>query len=126
MIRIYGLKEPLTHIKTKLSEQIHLAMVAALDFPEHQRVHLFFPLEEDDFFLPGGRSSAYTLIEISIMKGRSEGAKKNLIHLLFKNAQSIGIAPIDLEVVLSEQPACNWGFRGITGDEAKLSYKIEL
>ena len=26
----------------------------------------------------------------------------------------------------SESPACNWGFRGMTGDEASLDYKIDV
>ena len=126
MIRIYGIKEQLNPIKAKLSDQINLAMVEALQYPSDKRAHRFFPMDSEDFYSPDGRSPAYTVIEINLIEGRTVEAKKKLIHLLFKKAQEIGIEPIDLEITLTEQPAHNWGFRGVTGDEAQLNYKIEV
>lgn len=62
-----------------------------------------------------------------MMEGRSVETKKKLIHLLFENIESeIGILPIDIEITISESPACNWGFRGITSDEAKLNCKVNV
>jgi hypothetical protein len=50
-----------------------------------------------------------------------------LIHLLFERIESeIGIKPVDVEITIFESPASNWGFRGITGDEAKLNYKVDV
>jgi len=126
MIRIYGIKEQLNPIKAKLSDQINLAMVEALQYPSDKRAHRFFPMDSEDFYSPDGRSPAYIVIEINLIEGRTVEAKKKLIHLLFKKAQEIGIEPIDLEITLTEQPAHNWGFRGVTGDEAQLNYKIEV
>jgi len=40
--------------------------------------------------------------------------------------EQLGIDPIDVEITLYEVPACNWGFRGITGDNAKLDYDINV
>ena len=36
----------------------------------------------------------------------------------------LGIKPVDVEITIQEQPPHCWGFRGITGDEAKLNYSI--
>ncbi len=84
-------------------------------------------MNAEDFYYPEGRSDAYTVIEISMMEGRSVEAKKRLIHLLFERIESgLDIAPVDVEVTISEAPACNWGFRGITGDEAQLDYKVDV
>ena len=41
-------------------------------------------------------------------------------------ARELSIAPVDVEITIREQPAHCWGFRGMTGDEATLSYKIEV
>ena len=84
-------------------------------------------MDSEDFYYPEGRTDAYTVIEISLMEGRSAEVRKKLIHLLFKRIGEImGIAPIDLEITLFETPAGNWGFRGMTGDEATLDYRIDI
>ena len=127
MIRIYGIKEKLNPVKAQLSDVINQCMVDALSFPDNKRAHRFIPMEKEDYFYPEGRTDAYTVIEISMMEGRSVDAKKSLIHLLFERIETeVGISPIDVEITISEAPACNWGFRGITGDEAKLNYKVNV
>ena len=127
MIRVYGIKEQLNPIKAKLSDVINQCMVDALSFPDNKRAHRFLPMDKEDYYYPEGRSDSYTVIEISIMEGRSVEAKKKLIHLLFERIdREIGISPNDVEITIVESPACNWGFRGITGDEAKLNYKVNV
>jgi hypothetical protein len=39
---------------------------------------------------------------------------------------AVGITPQDLEVCLIESPPENWGFRGVHGDEAQLSYAVRV
>ena len=127
MIRIYGIREKLNPIKLTLSDVINQCMVDALSFPDNKRAHRFIPMDKEDYFYPEGRSDAYTVIELSIMEGRTAEAKKKLIHLLFQRIESeVGVSPIDVEITISESPASNWGFRGITGDEAKLNYKVNV
>lgn len=46
---------------------------------------------------------------------RTSGAKREL-----------GLAPSNLEVKISEMPKHNWGFRGQTGDEISLKYRVEI
>jgi phenylpyruvate tautomerase PptA (4-oxalocrotonate tautomerase family) len=126
-VKVYGLKQRLNPIKARLSEVIHSCVVDALHFPQEKRAHRFFPLEEEDFFYPAGRSTAYTIIEISMIAGRTVETKKKLIRLLFERANSaLGLAPQDLEISISESPPSNWGFRGMHGDEIKLDYKVEV
>ncbi len=127
MIRIYGIKEKLNPVKSRLSDVINQCMVEALAFPDNKRAHRFIPMDSDDFYYPEERSEAYTVIEISMMEGRSVDAKKKLIHLLFERIDAeIGISPVDVEIAITESPACNWGFRGFTGDEALLNYKVNV
>lgn len=127
MIRVYGIAERLNPRKQQVSDTIHQAVREVLGLPEDKRAHRFFPLAREDFYLPGGRSEDYVVIEMSMMEGRAVETKKALIKRLFALFEErLGIRPVDLEITLFEQPAHCWGFRGMTGDEAALDYRVEV
>lgn len=128
MIVIYGIDEKLNPIKSKLSEVIHGCMMAVLGMPEDKRAHRFIPMSKDNFYFPGGRTDAYTVIEINMMAGRKAETQKKLIKSLFHEIENqLSISPVDVEIIIKEQPAHCWGFRGMTGDEANdLKYKVEV
>ena len=128
MIVIYGIKENLNPIKAQLSDVIHSCMQSVLGLPEDKRAHRFMPMDKSDFYYPGGRSDAYTVIEINLIAGRETETLKALIQSLFVEIeQKLAIAPVDVEVIIKEQPAHCWGFRGMTGDEVTdLKYKINV
>ena len=128
MIVIYGIKENLNPIKAKLSDTIHSSMQSVLGMPEDKRAHRFIPLDKEDFYYPGGRSDSYTVIEINMMAGREMETQKKLIKSLFVNIEkNLGIEPINIEITIKEQAPYQWGFRGMTGDEAKdLKYKVKV
>lgn len=128
MIVIYGIRDKLDPIKAKLSDVIHGCMQSVLGMPNDKRAHRFIPMEREDFFYPGGRSDAYTVIEINMMAGRQVETQKKLIKLLFQEIeQQLSIHPVDIEITIKEQAPYQWGFRGITGDEAlDLKYKLDV
>lgn len=128
MIVIYGIDEKLNPIKAELSAVIHACMTGVLGMPEDKRIQRFIPMKKEDFYYPGGRSDAYTVIEINMMEGRQVETKKALIKALFQSIESeLSIAPVDVEITIKEQPPHCWGFRGITGDEVQdLNYKIQV
>jgi hypothetical protein len=124
--KIYGLREHLEPIKPQLSEVINSCVVEALVYPPSKRCHRFFMMDKTDFFYPDGRTDRYTIVEFSMIEGRTVAAKKQLIRLMFERAQSLGISTQDLEMTIFENPKHNWGFRGLPGDEHDLNYKIEV
>jgi len=128
MIVIYGIKEELNPIKEKLSDVIHGCMQSALGFPEDKRAHRFIPMDREDFYYPGGRTDAYTVIEINMMAGRKIETQKTLIKTLFQEIkEQLLISPIDIEIIIKEQAPHQWGFRGMTGDEViDLKYKVNV
>jgi len=126
-IKIYGLKSHLDQVKGELSRVIHECVVEVLKMPADKRFHRFIGLEAADFIYPEDRSKAYTIIEVMMMIGRTEATKKALIQALFREISTqLNIAVNDLEICIIESPPTHWGFRGKTGDEISLSYKIDL
>ena len=128
MIVVYGIKENLNPIKSKLSDVIHNVMQSVLGLPEDKRAHRFIPMDRSNFYYPGGRSDNYTVIEINMMEGRQIETKKALIKTLFIEIQSeLTISPVDIEITIKEQPKHCWGFRGVTGEEARdLKYSVNV
>lgn len=126
-VKIYGLKTSLNKIKNELSNIIHQCIVESLSFPKDKKYHRFISLNEDEMIFPDDKSKQYTIIEIMMMEGRETKTKKDLIKSLFKNiTKELNMENNDLEICIIESPASNWGFRGMTGDEIKLNYKVEV
>jgi phenylpyruvate tautomerase PptA (4-oxalocrotonate tautomerase family) len=126
-VKIYGLKENIDRQRVALSDAIHAALMSAIGTPETKRFQRFIILDPENFIFPSGRTNNYTIIEINMFEGRSAAAKKNLIQLLYqKIAGATDIVPHDLEITIFETPKCNWGIRGIPGDELKLSYSVDV
>ncbi len=125
-VKISGLREYLDPIKPQLSDVINSCVVDALQYPPDKRSHRFFLFDSSDFFYPTGRTERYTIIEVSMIAGRSGEIKKQLIRLMFERLQPFGISTQDLEITIFENPKHNWGFRGLPGDEHQLNYKIEV
>jgi 5-carboxymethyl-2-hydroxymuconate isomerase len=127
-IKIYGLRAHLDPIKSQLSDVIHSCVVDALQYPIDKRFHRFFPLDPSDYYYPSGeRTERYTIIELSMLEGRTVEAKKQLIRLLFDRVdKELGICNLDLEITIFETPKHNWGFRGLPGDEHSLDYKVNV
>lgn len=125
-VKIYGLRKYLNSIKRQLSDVIHSCVMDALQYPQDKRAHRCFSLDASDFFYPSGRTDRYTILEFSMIEGRSVEAKKQLIRLLFERVQQFDISPQDLEITIFENPKHNWGFRGLPGDEHMLNYQIEV
>jgi phenylpyruvate tautomerase PptA (4-oxalocrotonate tautomerase family) len=126
-IKIYALRSHLEAHKAQLSETIHACVMEALSFPKGKRAHRFIALDPSDFYYPDGRSEQYTIIEISMFEGRTVETKKKLIHLLFERLEAeVKLAPQDVEITIFETPRANWGFRGMTGDEINLDYKVDI
>ncbi len=126
-IKIYGLKKHLSSVKSELSKTIHQCIVETLSFPKEKRFHRFITFDEEYMIFPDDKSDRYTIIEIMMMEGRTVETKKSLIKSLFqKIEEDLQIDKDDIEICIIESPASNWGFRGMTGDEIVLNYKVEV
>lgn len=126
-VKIFGLKKHLQNKRQFISEAIHECVTSVLGLPPSKKAHRFFGMEEEDFFMPEGRSDQYIIIEISLIKGRLAETKKQFIRDLFCLLETkAGILPMDVEICIFEEPSGNWGFRGFVGDEVTLDYRIDI
>ncbi len=78
-VKIFGIKENLNPIKQQLFDVIHECVVEALKFPQDKRAHRFFSLNKENMICPSGRSDAYTIIEFTMITGRTTESKKKLM-----------------------------------------------
>ena len=123
-IVIWGHRTALDARRDGLSDAVHGAVMAALDYPEEKRFHRFLLLDADDLVAP--RSAEYLVIEIVCFTGRSEHARRALLAALFEAGRTLGLSPDDLEIVILESPPQNWGIRGVAGDQLTLDYVVDV
>ena len=124
---VWGHRAALERRRDALSDAIHGAVMAALDYPEEKRFHRFVGLDDADFRHPEDRGADYTIVEISMFEGRSDDAKRTLIRELYTRiAAEVGIAPHSVEITITETPRVNWGIRGANAAELELGYRVEV
>jgi len=125
-VKIFGIKENLNPIKQQLSDVIHECVVEALKFPQDKRSHRFFPLDKENMIYPSGRTDAYTIIEITLITGRTTETRKQLIRLLFDKIQEkVGLRTKILKFAFMKAPPAT-GISRQHGDEVTLNYKIKV
>jgi phenylpyruvate tautomerase PptA (4-oxalocrotonate tautomerase family) len=124
---VYVRREVLEQRRAALSEAIHGAVMAALEYPAEKRFHRFLALDEADFVYPPDRGVDYTIVEISLFEGRSDDAKRALIAELFARIEQLaGVAPHSVEITLTETPRVNWDIRGVNAADLALGYRVEV
>jgi len=126
-IVIWGHRTALDARRDGLSDAVHGAVMAALDYPEEKRFHRFVGLDDGDFRHPDDRGDDYTIVEISLFEGRSAEAKRRLIAELFARIEAeVGIPPHSVEITLTETPKANWGIRGRNAADLELGYRVDV
>ncbi len=111
--------------KKAILDGIHQALVDCFNVPPDNRLQRLYELEPADFELSDGKTDAFVLIELTVIKGRSYEAKKKLYQAIVDNLEKApGITRTDTLIVLNEVPAENWGIRGgIPARETELGLK---
>jgi phenylpyruvate tautomerase PptA (4-oxalocrotonate tautomerase family) len=121
-VKIYGRVDYLESHKSQLIAGINASFGAALAISEEKIVYRFFPLENSDFCYEisasTNRSDRYLVVEIALFAGRSAAIKTALIQGIYNTLTAdLPCSVNDLEILLWELPAGNWGLQGSTGDK---------
>jgi phenylpyruvate tautomerase PptA (4-oxalocrotonate tautomerase family) len=102
---------------TALMEAVYLAMREALKLPEGDRQVRYIEHRPEHFWVAPGKSENYTLVEVMMFPGRSIETKRALYQGIAQRLGTLGIAPIDVMVVLTEPPMDSWGPRGVPASD---------
>jgi 4-oxalocrotonate tautomerase family enzyme len=106
---------------------VHNALVECIRIPDHDRRQRLYELDPEHFDHTG-RSRQYTIIEITMFKGRSFEAKKALYAAITSNLEkNPGIPGNDISIVIHEPSLENWGIRGgKPASELDLGFSINI
>lgn len=128
LVKVEILKGKTQEYKRAILDGVHAALVEAFKIPDDDRMQRLYELEKDDFEISPTKTDNFTLIELTVFKGRSYEAKKNLYAAIVRNlAKSPGIDGKDIFIVINEPPLENWGVQGgIPASEADLGFKIDV
>jgi len=113
--------------KAALLDGIHKALVDAFKIPDADRNQRLYELDDEHFERRSNKSRNFTIIEMTIFKGRSLEAKKKLYAEICANlAGNPGIDSQDILIVLNEQPKEYWGVNGKPASEVDLGFEVEV
>ena len=115
------------HEVQALIEAVYEAQRAALKVPESDRHIRYVEYLPEHFAVPPGRSENFTLVEILLFPGRSPEAKRRLYEEIVARFEALGIAPLDVTIVLLEPPLENWGIRGgVPASDIALGFDLQV
>ena len=127
LVKVSLLKGKSKEEQEALLDAIHAALIEAFKIPENDRNQRIFEFEPENFDIPEGKTSNYTLIEIVAFPGRSLDAKRKLYQTIVQNLKELDIQPSDLLIVLKEPPLDNWGVRGgFPASEIDIGFKLDV
>jgi 4-oxalocrotonate tautomerase len=99
-----------------IADGVHRALVAAIGIPADDRFQAISSgagteLRFDSGYLGISRSPDFTLIRITLRRGRSVEQKRSLYRLIAEElSQAVGIRPEDVMIVLVENDLPDWSF----------------
>jgi phenylpyruvate tautomerase PptA (4-oxalocrotonate tautomerase family) len=127
IVRIEILSGKPLNYKKAIMDGIHQALVDAIKIPDRDRRQCLYELSNEDFERLG-RSDKYTIIQITMFKGRSFESKKMLYREIVGNlSQNPGIPGSEITIILNELPLENWGIRGgLPANELDLGFNINV
>ena len=103
LVGVEILKGKRSEHKKAILERIHTALIEVLKIPEYDRTQRLYELDKSNFEIHRKRSENYTIIEITLFKGRSLEAKRKLYSEIVKNLESSpGIDGMDIVIVVHE------------------------
>jgi len=120
-VRVEILKGKTADYKKVLLLSIQEALVTALRVEEDNRCIRLFELDEDCFLRRASKTDKYTLVELTLLPGRSNELKKNVIEEITRLLGGrLEIQSSDIMIIIHEAPPDNWGCYGKPFSELDL------
>ena len=100
------------HEVAALVQVVHESLRAALRVPEADRHVRYLEYPPEHFVVPPDRTENFTIVEVTLLPGRSLDAKRAVYSGIVDGFAAHGIDPADVLIVIHEPPLENWGIRG--------------
>ena len=127
---------PATRIETRtgwingrqqeLLEAVQRAIIEGIRIPEDDRCLRLHELAAEAVLAPPGTSDKYTVVEISMFKGRSVEAKRRLYAALARELGAFGVAGRDLKMFIQEGEREDWSVGGVALSDVELGFEIDV
>lgn len=106
---------------------VHESLSHALQVPESDRHVRYLEYPPERFVAPPDRGEDFTLVELTLLPGRSLAAKKAVYEGIVSGFAGLGIDPAEVLVVIHEPTLENWGIRGgKPASEVDLGFPLEV
>ncbi len=126
-VRIETTKGWMGSRKLAIAEAVHTAIVDALKIKPEDRSYRVIEHEPDAILTPPLRGERYTIVEITLMVGRSPEAKRALYRGIVDNLEAFGVPPADVKIILLEVAADNFGMRGgFMASDLDLGFNVRV
>ena len=112
--------------QAELLEAAQRAIVEGIRIPEADRCVRLHELPAEAILAPPGTTEKYTIIEISMFKGRSVEAKRRLYAALARELGAFGLEPHDIKVYIQEGEREDWSVGGVALSDVELGFTIEV
>ena len=114
------------HEVEAMIDAVYLAQREALKVPEDDKQVRYIEHRREFCPVPPGKSENWTLVEITMFPGRSLEAKRRLYRGIVERFGALGIAPVDIMIILHEPPLEDWGLRGTPASELDLGFDLSV
>jgi 4-oxalocrotonate tautomerase family enzyme len=112
--------------QAELLEAVQRAMVEGIRIPEGDRCVRLLELPPEAILARPDRSEKYTIIEISMFKGRSIEAKRRLYAALVRELAAFDVPARDVKVLIHEPERENWSVGGVALSDVELGFTVEV
>lgn len=124
LVKIEIIKGKTLEYKKILMQSVHDSLVLSLNIEDDDRFQRLYELDEENLERRQAKTDKFTLIELTILPGRSKEIKKcvieNITQLLWERLE---IQATDIIIIMNEPPLDNWGCYGKQASELEFNYK---
>lgn len=110
----------------ELIEAVQRALVEGIRIPPEDRNIRILEYPPEAFPPMPGRGPAFTMIEITMIAGRTVEAKRRLYAALVRELGAFGLRPAEVKMVIHDTPRENWGVNGRLLSDVELRFKVEV
>jgi phenylpyruvate tautomerase PptA (4-oxalocrotonate tautomerase family) len=112
--------------RAELLEAVQRALVEGIRIPEEDRCIRLYELPAEAVLAPPGTTDKYTVVEVSMFKGRSLEAKRRLYSALARELAAFGLERRDVKVLIHELVRENWSVGGVALSDVELGFTVEV